>query len=115
MHAHHHASRAALCALALVLALAAPRAHALLEVVEQAYETSSEALSLPDSVGRSLLLPGCTKTCPPSVQLTKETRFFLGAREVKLAELRAHLARGHVDFTVFYDPKSLAVTRIISN
>lgn len=115
MHVHSLASRAALCALVFACVLAAPRAHAILQVVEQAYETTSADLSLPDSIGRSVTLPGCAKTCPSSVQLTAETRFFLAGREVRLADLRAHLARGRVDLTVFYDPKTLVVTRILSN
>lgn len=115
MHMHTFASRAALCVLALALALAAPRAHAVLQTIEQAYETTSVDVSLPDSVGRSVVLPGCAKTCPPSVTLTKDTRYYLAKREVRLAELRAYLARGRVDLTIFYDPKTLAVTRIRSN
>lgn len=115
MNVHTLASRAALCVLAFAFAFAAPRAHAVLQTIEQAYETTSVDVSLPDSVGRSVGLPGCAKTCPPSVQLTKETRYYVAKREVRLAELRAHLARGRVDLTIFYDPKTLAVTRIRSN
>jgi hypothetical protein len=105
--------RAAALVTALLLAVA-PLARAELETIEQAFETDSATVSLPDGVERSVSLPGCGKTCPSSVRYTAETTFFLRERQVALADLRAYFARGRVQYTLFYDPKTLVVNRVIA-
>lgn len=105
--------------LALGLVLAAPVAGAAqartIGLLEQAFESSSAEISIPDAVGRSITLPGCSKVCPSSVPITAQSRFFIGSREVTLAQLRARLASGNVGLTLFYDAKSFELTRIIAN
>ena len=110
-----HTSFGSVAALALGAVLVAPGALAAgkpMLVAEQAFEATSADVRLPERVGISIGLPGCSKQCPASVIVTEQTRYFIGKREVTLAELRAKLAGRAVAFTLFYDPKTNAVTRI---
>lgn len=116
---HYDHSQSRLASLALCAALALPLAVQAegkpLHVVDQAYETSSAVVTLPERAGVSISLPGCGKHCPASVVLDPKARLVLAGRETTLAQLRSRLAAGTVDYTIFYDPKTLVVTRIIVN
>lgn len=105
----------ALCAAVVVAPLAVHAAGKPLQVVEQAYEASSSTLSLPERAGVSITLPGCGKHCPASVVLDPKAQLIVAGRETTLALLRSRLASGSVDYTIFYDPKTQVVTRIIAN
>lgn len=106
--------RSSVLALAAALLLGAPLARAELVTIEQAFETDTTAVSLPDRVDRAVTLPGCEKTCPSSVRLTADTVYVLAGRRVTLAEMRAHLARGRQWVTLFYDPKTLVLNRVVA-
>lgn len=105
-----HGLAAALMALLCLTATA----RAELVTIEQAFETDNSVVSLPDRANQSVSLPGCGTTCPNSVKVTAETRYFVKQRVVTLAELRTHLARGRVQFTLFYDPKTLVLNRVVA-
>lgn len=115
----HHRPTSRFAVLALCAALGAPLAAAAagkpLIAIEQAYETSSTSLRLPERVGVSIVLPGCGKHCPSSVVLEPSARFVVAGRETTLAQLRTRLASGDVSYTIFYDPKTRVVTRIIAH
>lgn len=106
-------SRAAAFVAALLF-VAAPLAYAELETIEQAFETDNAAVGLPDTAERSIVLPGCGATCPSSVRFTRDTVYLLAGRKVALADMRAHFARGRVQYTLFYDPKTFVVNRVIA-
>lgn len=116
---NHHRPTLRFAALALCAAVLAPVAAQAagkpMHAIEQAYEASSASLSLPERAGVSIALPGCVKHCPASVVLDPKARLIVAGRETTLALLRARLASGTVDYTIFYDPKTLVVTRIIAN
>lgn len=107
-------SRLALAAVAAGLLLAAP-AHAVLKAIEQAIETSTDAVRLPDRVPATVSVSVCSTSCPSSVRFTDQTRFFIGAREVSLRALLEHARDRTTGLTVFYDPKTNDVHRVVAD
>lgn len=120
MHATHRHStrrplRLAAAALALLAGLAAGSAHAVLEVIEQAIETNTEEVRLPQRAPASVSVAGCTKWCPPTVRFTAQTTYFIGARPVTLAALNQYVSGRKAGMTIAYDPKTNVVNRVIAD
>jgi len=107
-------SRVLLSAFGLALALTAVQAPAALRVVEQAVETSTLSVSLPDSNSGSIALKSCESCKSMLLRLTPSTRFLVGRSQVSYAEFIA-LARGAADrnLGVFYNGKERTITRLI--
>jgi len=107
-------SRLLLSALGLALALAAIQARATLRIVEQAVETSTLSVSLPDSNVGSMAVKSCPSCKPMLLRLTPRTQFLVGRAPVPYAEFVA-LARGASDrgLGVFYHGNERTITRLI--
>lgn len=100
--------------LGLALMLAATGTPAAMQIVEQAVETSTLSVSLPDRNVGSLAVASCAGCKPLLLRLTPGTRYLIGKAEVPYAEFVA-LARGSTDrgLGVFYDGKERRITRLI--
>jgi len=107
-------TRLLLFAFGLVVALTTSQAHAALRVVEQAVETSTLSVSLPDRKAGSIAVKRCASCTPLLLQLTPSTRFLVGRSQVPYAEFIA-LARGAADrnLGVFYNGKERTITRLV--
>jgi hypothetical protein len=94
--------------------LIAARADATLSIVEQAVETSTLSISLPDRSSGSIAVKSCATCKPLLLQITPSTQFLVGRSPVSYAEFVA-LARGGADrgLDVFYDGKERTITRLI--
>lgn len=99
-------------AFALALAAAAVSAEPSIKTIELAVETSTTEARLPDHVPGSVLLPGCGKACPNSLAVTATSTFYIGRKAVTLKALREYTLGHRGTMTVFYDPKTLALTRV---
>lgn len=106
--------RLALAAIATGLLLASP-AHAVLKMIEQAIETTTEAVRLPDRLPATVSVSVCSTSCPGSVRFTDQTHFYIGAREVTLRALIEHTRDRSAGITVFYDPKTNDVHRVVAD
>lgn len=97
----------------LALALTAVPAQATLRIVEQAVETSTLSVSLPDSNVGSMAVKSCPSCTPILLRLTPQSRFLVGGAEVSYPEFIS-LARGASDrnLGVFYDGKERTITRL---
>ena len=106
--------RMLLSATALVLTLAASGAQASLRIVEQAIETSTFSVSLPDGGTGSIALKACADCTPLLLRLTPQTQYLVGRSPVSYAEFLS-LARGGTGrgLGVFYDAKERTITRLI--
>jgi hypothetical protein len=107
-------SRWLIPAVGLALALTAVHAPAALRIVEQAVESSTLSVSLPDRDSGSIAVKSCADCRPMLLRLTPSTRFVVGGSEVSYAEFSA-LARGGTDRSlgVFYDGKEHTITRLV--
>ena len=104
-----------LSTLGVALALTAVRADATtFRIVEQAVETSTLSISVPDKNAGSIAVKACSSCKPMLLRLTPATSFLIGKSEVPYAEFVA-LARGSTDrgLGVFYDGKERTITRLI--
>jgi hypothetical protein len=105
-----------LAALAIAsLALYAGSAHAQLRmrVVEEAIESSTEIVGLPESLPSSLGFKPCGTCAYVTLSVDSTTRFFVGRHRVSLADLRHQASRGPRRLDVFYDRRSKVATRLI--
>jgi hypothetical protein len=107
-------SRWLFSAVGLALALTAVAAPAALRVVEQAVETSTLSISLPDRDSGSIAVKSCASCKPMLLRLTPSTQFMVGKSQVSYAEFSA-LARSAADrnLGVFYDGKEHTITRLV--
>jgi hypothetical protein len=87
-----------------------------LKVVEQAIETSTFVVSLPDGDTGSMAVKSCGQCTPVLLRLTPRSRFMVGGAQVPYAEFLA-LARGsgNQGLNIFYDRKSGSITRLLMN
>jgi hypothetical protein len=104
--------RIAVAVLAGVLTTGAVAAQTL--TAEQAIESSTAALNLPDKLPGSISLAPCNEGCVPMLlQITAESRFFNGRTPLTLQELHALTRRPALNVAVFFEPRTRAVTRIV--
>jgi hypothetical protein len=109
-----------LCPLLLGLAFMASHLNAVaagFKVLEQAIETSTFVVSLPDGDTGSMAVKSCPQCKPLLLRLTPQSRFVVGGgAQVPYAEFLA-LARGSGDqgLNIFYDAKSGTITRLAMN
>lgn len=97
----------------VLLAAASLAAAAPLKVIEQAIETSTLAVTLPDRSTGSMYVRACPSCKALELQLTPRSKYRVGKREVTFAELRQYaLGAGSRSVDVFYDAKSLTITRL---
>ena len=104
-----------LSTLGLALAFTAIQADATtFRIVEQAVETSTLSISVPDGNAGSIAVKACSGCKPLLLKLTPGTRYLIGKAEVPYAEFVA-LARGSTNhgLGVFYDGKERRITRLI--
>ena len=89
---------------------------AALKIVEQAIETSTFVVSLPDGSNGSMAVKSCTQCKPVLLRLTPRSTFLVGGARVQYSEFLA-LARGSGDqnLNIFYDRKSGTITRLRMN
>ncbi len=99
--------------LAVTFTGASAQALAGLKVVEQAIETSTYVVSLPDDSGGSMAVTSCGQCKPMLLRLTPRSRFLVGGAQVPYAEFLV-LARGSGDkgLNIFYDRKTGTITRL---
>ncbi len=100
--------------LGLALVGASIETQAGLTIVEQAVETSTLVVSLPDSSTGSMAVKSCPSCKPMLLRLTASSKFLVGRTPVSYSEFVA-LTRGASDrgLGVFYDRKSGTITRLI--
>jgi hypothetical protein len=81
--------------------------------VEHSFETDTEKMLLPGSVPGTLDLHQCSECATRSLQVTGDTKFFIGTEAVALADLKAFVADGHIHFAMVFtalkEPKVLRV------
>jgi hypothetical protein len=87
-----------------------------LKIVEQAIETTTFVVSLPDADNGSLAVKSCVQCKPVVLRLTPRSTFQLGSSPVKYREFLA-LARGSRDqaLNIYYDGKTGTITRLRMN
>jgi hypothetical protein len=85
-----------------------------LKVIEQAIETSTYVVSLPDGSNGSMAVKSCPQCKPVLLRLTPRSTFLVGGGPVKYSEFVA-LARGGGEHSlnIFYDRKSGTITRLL--
>jgi hypothetical protein len=93
-------------------------ARAALQAVEQAFELQLQQVTLPGRSGGSLVVRRCVDCAPVSLQVTQATACFLspGRTAVSLQGLLDAIEatpRQKVLITVFYDPATRRVTRLM--
>jgi hypothetical protein len=83
--------------------------------LEDAIETSTDAVLMPSSVPGTLTFRGCREPCRlRSLEVTAESKFFVGATQVTLADFSAYVQRtGEQFLMVFRKPDGTAVTRML--
>lgn len=98
----------------LALAVASLQAPAGLKVLEQAIETSTLVVSLPDASTGSMAVKSCKQCKPLLLRLTPRSRFVVGGgAQVPYSEFVALARRsGHQNLNIFYDRKSGTITRL---
>lgn len=86
------------------------------KVLEQAIETSTFVVSLPDGDTGSMAVKSCMQCKPLLLRLTPHSKFLAGGAQVTYAEFLA-LARGSGEqgLNIFYDRKSGSITRLLMN
>jgi hypothetical protein len=103
-------------ALGVVLAGGTAAAAPGIKVVEQAIETTTYVVSLPEGSNGSMAVKSCAQCKPVLLRLTPRSTFLIGSTPVKYSEFRA-IARDAENrgLNIFYDGKSGAITRLRIN
>ena len=88
-----------------------------LKVLEQAIETSTFVVSLPDASTGSMAVKSCKQCKPMLLRLTPSSRFLVGGgAQVSYSEFLALARRsGHQNLNIFYERKSGTITRLTMN
>ena len=86
-----------------------------IKTIEKDIETSSSEVSIPSSAPASVLLSSCGDACPHSLALTAQTTAFIGRKPVTLQALHTYLTNHRVTMTLFYDPASKVLNRIVAD
>ena len=105
-----------LCAAAVLASAAVSSAWAVpfIRTIEKDIETSSSDVSIPGSPG-TVLVSICASTCPNSLELTAKTTAFIGRKPVTLAALHEYTTNHRVGLTLFYDPVSKVLNRVVAD
>jgi len=104
---------AALTMGSLALPSAAVVAQDVARWTEAAIESSTEIVSLPDSVPTDLGFTPCGTCGFVTLRMDESSRFFVGKAQVSLADLRRYANRAPTGLDVFYREDTRLVTRII--
>ena len=107
-----------LAALAVICALSAAHAQSPtgIQNVEVALEADAGSVVLPTSPDGALVVAPCGSCNPKSFRATPSTLYFLGDRQVTLAELAAAVAgRPETLMTVSYSVKTGELTRLTAS
>ena len=89
-------------------------ASAEMHSTEQAIESSTLSLRLPSNVPGSITVTPCDAGCAPvSLQVTAETRLFLGKKQVTLAELSKAVGGPTKNVSIYFEQRSRAASRIV--
>lgn len=80
---------------------------------ETAIESSTEIVSLPDSVPTDLGFTPCATCGFVTLRLDESSRFYVGEQQVSLADLHRSVNRGPAGLDVFFSEDTRIVTRII--
>ena len=107
-------NRTSLAVIGLIALLTAGAAGAALHIVEQAIETSTLSISLPDDVTGSIAVTACGGCKPLLLRLSPDSRYFVGKSPVTYAEFLS-LTRGTAarQLNIFYDGKGRTITRLV--
>ncbi len=106
--------RTSLAALGLAALLMADGAGASLRIVEQAIETSTLSISLPDDVTGSIAVTACDGCKPLLLRLSPGSQYFVGKSPVTYAEFRSlAVGSGARQLNIFYDGKGRTITRLV--
>jgi hypothetical protein len=86
-----------------------------LRALEDAIESSTDAVMLPTSQPGTLTFRNCAEPCKlRSLELTSESKLLVGSTEVTLAEFNAFVQRTGPQFLmVFREPHGTRVTRLM--
>ena len=86
-----------------------------LRALEDAIESSTDAVLLPTSQPGTLSFRNCAEPCAlRSLEVTAQSTFFIGDTAVTLAEFNAYVRRGGPKMlTVFRQPGRTSVTRLV--
>lgn len=82
--------------------------------LEDAIETSTDAVLLPTSQPGKLTFRNCAPPCKvPSLEVDAQSAFFVGSKRVTLVEFAAYVrSTGPQSLTVFHQPGRMTVTRV---
>lgn len=96
--------------------VAQTQAPAPLRSLEEAIETSTEAVLLPTSIPGTLTFKNCIAPCATqSLDVSAATQFMVGSTTVSLAEFRDFTANTDSQFLmVFHKPGERTVTRVLA-
>lgn len=102
----------------VLLGLAISQAHAVepaLRSLEDAIESSTDAVVLPAAQSGTLTLRNCAVPCAmKSLRLSEDSRFFVGSSQVSLAEFNAYVGRTQSQFLmIFHEPGKPTITRLM--
>ena len=94
-----------------LLLLAAP-AEATLQALEQAIETTTRAVSLPEGGGTLIVkrCPGCDSLL---LKITEQTASYVNDEQVQYKDLQRLASRSIGSLVVFYEPESRQITRLV--
>jgi hypothetical protein len=113
--------RIAIATLALSLSALSPAwAYRVLDQVEDAHELRLGLVTLPSGGSGSVIFTACETCRTTSLRVSADTKYFVDGSEVSLADLRNAAerlrataeGRERTAVYVFYDPRSLQVTRV---
>lgn len=85
-----------------------------LRVVEQAIETSSAEIRLPDQTPATLFARSCPKCEQRSLQVSAQTKFFLGRIAVSQNEFNVAAQQSTRTLGIFFDSNTEEVTRLVA-
>jgi len=80
---------------------------------ERPIETTTVGLPLPRVAPGSMTISPCEVCAPVTLEITANSRFFIGRKPVNFADLRAFAVSSNANAAVFYDTKTNAVTRVV--
>jgi hypothetical protein len=100
---------AALVALAFTTAASAAPSF---KAIEECLESGSREVSLPGVAGGTLAASPCAGCPTMRLRFDGKTRYFIGKEQVSYTKLREAAAKGDLRLDLFYEPKSLTLSRL---
>jgi hypothetical protein len=83
-----------------------------LKTIEECLESGTDLVRLPGVAGGSLAASQCSGCPSVRLRFDARTRYFIGKEPVTYARLREAAAKGDLQLDLFYDPKTLNLTRL---